>query len=77
MRTPDDILAALPPLPAEPFTTRELAASLGCGIGLAQRVVYCLRSLGLVEPAGRRGRAPLHALARRSRRAPANVNGLH
>jgi hypothetical protein len=63
LRTPEEILAALPPLPAEPFSTRELAASLGCGVKLAQRVVYCLRSVGLVEPAGRRGRAPLHALA--------------
>ncbi len=62
LRTPQDILAALPALPAEPFTTRELAARLRCSRVLAQRAVYCLRMIGIVEPAGRRARAPLHVL---------------
>ena len=62
LRTPGDVLAALPALPREPFTTRELAASLGCGSVLAQRTLYCLRSIGIVERAGMRGHAPLHAL---------------
>jgi hypothetical protein len=59
-RTPEDILAALPPLPLEPFSTRELAALLGCSTLLAQRTLYCLRIIGIVEPAGKRGRATLH-----------------
>ena len=63
LRTPEDALAALPPLPADPFTTRELATVLGCGTVLAQRTVYCLRAVGLLEQAGMRGRAPLHTLA--------------
>jgi hypothetical protein len=63
LRTAEDVLAALPALPREPFTTRELAAVLGCGTVLAQRAVYCLRAIGIVEAAGKRGRAPLHALA--------------
>jgi hypothetical protein len=62
LRTAEDVLAALPALPHEPFTTRELASVLGCGTLLAQRTVYCLRAIGLVEAAGKRGRAPLHAL---------------
>ena len=62
LRTADDILAALPELPAEPFTTRELGTLLGCGTILAQRTVYCLRTIGIIEAAGKRGRAPLHAL---------------
>jgi hypothetical protein len=61
LRTPEDILAALPALPHEPFSTRELAALLGCSTPLAQRTLYCLRIIGIVEPAGKRGRAPLHA----------------
>jgi hypothetical protein len=60
LRTPADVVAALPALPREPFTTRELAAVLGCGTLLAQRTLYCLRAIGIVEPAGKRGRAPLH-----------------
>jgi hypothetical protein len=63
LRTPDDLLAAMPALPRKPFSTRELAAALGCSTLLAQRAVYCLRATGIVEPAGRRGRAPLHAIA--------------
>ena len=63
--------AALPPLPAEPFSTREVAALLGCGTVLAQRTLYCLRALGLVEHAGKRGRTPLHALATPAPPAPA------
>ena len=64
LRTSQDILAALPSLPAEPFSTRELAALLGCGALLAQRTLYCLRTIGIVAPAGKRGRAPLHVLTR-------------
>jgi hypothetical protein len=63
LRTPDDLLAAIPALPREPFTSRELAAALECSTLLAQRAVYCLRAVGIVDPAGRRGRAPLHAIA--------------
>jgi hypothetical protein len=44
----------------EPFTTRELAAALGCRMMLAQRVVYCLRGMDVLVDAGKRGRAPLH-----------------
>jgi hypothetical protein len=64
LRTPEDVLAALPALPLEPFSTRELAACLGCGRVLAQRTLYCLRSIGIVERAGTRGHAPLHVLKR-------------
>jgi hypothetical protein len=63
LRTTQDILAVLPALPPEPFSTRELAAALRCSTLLAQRTIYCLRTIGIVEPAGNRGRAPLHALA--------------
>jgi hypothetical protein len=62
LRTTEDILAVLPPIPSEPFTTRELSEVLGCGTLLAQRTLYCLRAIGIVEQAGKRGRAPLHAL---------------
>jgi hypothetical protein len=60
--TPQDVLAALPALPVGAFSTRELAACLGCSTLLARRALYCLRSIGIVERAGKRGHAPLHAL---------------
>jgi hypothetical protein len=62
VREPRDALALLPAaLPAaEPFSTRELARALRCTLVLAQRTVYCLKLMDLIEPAGRRGRTPLH-----------------
>jgi hypothetical protein len=63
LRTPEDIVGVLPAFPSEPFSTRELAAVLSCSTLVAQRTVYVLRTIGIVEPAGKRGRAPLHALA--------------
>jgi hypothetical protein len=63
LRGPEDVVRALPPLPAGPFTTRELATALGSGTVLAQRIVYCLRAMEILEPAGKRGAAPLHRLA--------------
>jgi hypothetical protein len=62
LHTTEDVRAMLPALPQEPFSTRELAAALRCSTLLAQRTLYCLRTIGLVEPAGKRGRAPLHAV---------------
>jgi hypothetical protein len=64
LRAPADAAALLPgELGAAPFTTRELAAALGCRMVLAQRVAYCLRAMEVLHDAGKRGRAPLHALA--------------
>lgn len=63
LASPQDVLAALPALPGEPFTTRELANLLGCSRTLAQRTVYCLRAMEVLESAGKRGRAPLHQAA--------------
>jgi hypothetical protein len=59
---PPDLRTLLAPLPDTPFTTRELAAAQRCRLVLAQRIVYCLKANGLLEPAGNRGRAPLHRL---------------
>src|SRR4051812_35641277 len=59
LRDPSD-LAALVPAPAGEFTTRELAAAMGVGVPLAQKAAACLRALGVFEPAGKRGRAPLY-----------------
>jgi hypothetical protein len=61
LSSPADVRALLPDtLADEPFTTRELGAALGCPRVLAQRVAYCLHALEVLEPAGRRARAPLH-----------------
>jgi hypothetical protein len=60
IRGPSDVLKLLPALPDEPFSTREFGVLLGCDALLAQRTVFCMRMINLVEPAGKRGRTPLH-----------------
>jgi hypothetical protein len=62
LRGGDDLVALLPSLPAEPFSTRELAGRVGCRLVLAQRIVYCLRVIGALTTVGRRGRAPLYEM---------------
>ena len=56
---PADAAALIPALDA-PFTTRELAKAMRVPLPLAQKAAACLRALEVLEPAGMRGRAPLH-----------------
>lgn len=65
---PAQLAALLPSGLDEPFAVRDLAAALGTTVLRAQRCAYVLRALGLLEPAGKRGRAPLYATRRRRRK---------
>jgi hypothetical protein len=56
---PADAAALLPAIEA-PFTTRELAKAMKVPLPLAQKAAACCRALEVFEPAGMRGRAPLH-----------------
>ena len=60
LNSAEDVVRALPSLPAQTFSTRELASALGCSTQLAQRTAYCLRAMNIIEAAGQRGRTPLH-----------------
>lgn len=60
LRGAEDVERVLPALPSGSFTTRELAMRLGCTLRLAQRTAYCLRAIGIIEAAGKRGSTPLH-----------------
>lgn len=42
------------------FTTRELSTRVGCTRNLAQRIVYCLRALELIERVEAVGREPVY-----------------
>jgi hypothetical protein len=64
---PLDAAALLPPMSGAPFSTRDLAAAMDVPLALAQRAAACLRALALLEPAGRRDRAPLYRLNAGSR----------
>ena len=58
--TPGELAAMLPADLDEPFTTLELAAALGAPRRLAQRMAYCLRAVGVLSAAGKRGRSVLY-----------------
>jgi hypothetical protein len=60
IRGPGAVAALLPEL-AETFDTAELAAASGIDRRLAQRMAYCLRALGVIEPVGKRRGAVLYA----------------
>ncbi len=52
--------ALLPEALPQPFTTADLAAALGRPRSFAGRMTYCLREMGALIPAGRRGRSLLY-----------------
>ena len=58
---PADYLALLPPLP-ETFTNADLAGARGWNSHLAGKATYALRAMGLLTPAGKRGRANLFTI---------------
>lgn len=58
-----DFLALLPPALAAPFTARDLATEAGLPLVLAYKMIYCLRRMGALDVAGKRGRAALYARA--------------
>ena len=60
LESPADASALLPTGLAEPFTTADLACALARPRRLAQRMAYCLRKMGTVEAAGKRGNAILY-----------------
>jgi hypothetical protein len=60
LETPSDFAVFLPDSLPQRFTNRELASELGVPHPLASKTAYCLRSMGLIEVAGKRGRAYLY-----------------
>jgi hypothetical protein len=66
-----DAARFIPPSLEAPFTTKELAKAMRVPLPLAQKAAHCFRALEILEPAGMRGRAPLHARGACGRLAPA------
>jgi hypothetical protein len=61
LRGPLDAAGLIPSFDA-PFTTKELAKAMRVPLPLAQKTAHCLRAMDVLQPAGMRGRAPLHAI---------------
>jgi hypothetical protein len=58
----DDFRMLLPESLPNPFTAVELAATRGCATNLAQKMVFCLRRMAVVDVVGKRGQAYLYSL---------------
>lgn len=54
-----DYLPFLPDTLTQPFTSKQLAESLGVSLRLARRMTYSLRGMGALQVAGKAGRALL------------------
>jgi hypothetical protein len=61
LNSPADLHAFIPATLAEPFSVADLAMANNCDKRLARKMVYCLRRIGYVAPAGKRANAILYA----------------
>ncbi len=62
LASPADFLRFLPETLPRSFTSRDLAVATGQSLYLAQKITYCLRKMGAIESAGKRGGALLYTL---------------
>ena len=62
LECPEDCLALLPAGLPQPFTNRELSCALRQPAALAAQMTYCLRRMGVLSAAGKRGRAVLYGV---------------
>lgn len=58
--TPQHWRALLPPTLPDPFTTRDLADATGVTQRLAQKMVYCLRAMNVIDLVAKQGRFNLY-----------------
>lgn len=58
--SPEDLRALLPASLAEPFTAADLARLIPGSLRRAQKMIYCLRAMGILTATGKRGRAMLY-----------------
>lgn len=63
---PDDAAQLLPPSLPKLFDTAELAEAAAIERRLAQQMTYCLRAMGVLQTAGKRGNATVHRPTRRT-----------
>lgn len=58
---PPDFLSLIPPDLKEPYSTEELAESIDQPRWIAQKMAYCLRSMGVLEIVGKNGNSLLYS----------------
>lgn len=60
LNSPADYYRFLPDNLPTLFTTRDLAGALGFSLPLVNKMTYCLRSIGVIQQIGKRGRSFLY-----------------
>lgn len=60
LESPSDFSALIPPSLPHPFTSQDLGIALGIPRSLAQKMVYCLKKMGVLEVVSKRGRSYLY-----------------
>ncbi len=60
LNSPSDMLDFIPVTLAEPFSANDLATAANINRRLAQKMVYCLREMGCLVPAGKKVNAILY-----------------
>ncbi len=58
--SPEDLLALIPDKVKSPFTTADLSTSMNRPRRLMQQMVYCLRTLDMIQMVGKQGNAILY-----------------
>jgi len=58
---PPDFLSLIPPDLKEPYSTKELAESIDQPRWIAQKMAYCLRTMGVLEIVGKNGNSLLYS----------------
>jgi hypothetical protein len=61
LNSPEDMDAFIPETLAEPFSVNDLAKATNIDQRLAQKMVYCLRTMGRLAPVGKKVNAILYA----------------
>lgn len=61
-RTPEDLLTLLPDGLPQYFTTADLAAGLQQPLRIAQRTVYCLKHMGMLQVIGKQGNSFVYSV---------------
>ena len=60
-KSPSDLLALMPAILPDPFSTKDLAECTGHPRWLAQKMAYCLRKMGTIEAVGKSGNSVLYS----------------
>jgi len=66
-REPPDFQSLIPPDLKEPYSTKELAESIEQPRWIAQKMAYCLRSMGVLEIVGKNGNSLLYSTSNTAR----------